>query len=128
MAGQNMSDVLQWWLGVTFGVLAVAYVAARKLNWVIVVVIALLYSMHTYHTIDTITHNSSLQDVVYNEAVRLAETGEHSGVAVRAIEALRDQSLPLTGITYPLTLLGTYAGCLAFLFYSFLRARRLTSD
>lgn len=128
MGSEAIGVVLQWWLGVTFGVLAVAYIAARRLNWLIVIVLSLLYSAHTYLTIDEIFMNTLVIDVLYDEAVRLVESGEHSGVAVQVISSIINQRLPLTNVSWPLTYFGAYFGCLAFLFYSFVRAKRADSN
>ena len=121
LAAAAVRDLLQWWLGVSFGVLAVAHFAAKKLNWAIVAIVAVLYSAHTFNTADGVVRVSSVTAGGYEALGQTAAIADLSPVA----ERLLDHQIGAFGTFMAVfAFFGTYLACLGYLIFSVLRTRR----
>jgi len=125
LAVAAVRDLLQWWLGVSFGVLALAHFAAKKLNWAIVAAVVVLYSAHTFNTVEGLLRVNSVTTGGYEALQRLAATESLSPMA----EGLLEHQPGLLGASMAaFALFGTYMACLGYLFFSFVRATRNTAS
>ncbi len=120
LAGDQTTDLLQWWLSISIGVVALAHFVARKLNLTIVIVVSVLYAAHTYSTVDGILRLGRVSSGGLLDLERMADLGN---VSLMTETFLQPAGLPPPGLAYAVAFVGTFLGTLGFLVYSYSRAR-----
>ena len=120
LAQDSFRSQLQWWLGVSIGVAALGHFIVRKLNLALLVLICVLYVTFTYLTLIQLSRFGAIYDGLLEDLARVSESGEVSVAAQRLLE----QGLSAGSLVALLAFLGTFLGCLAFLVWSFVQARK----
>ena len=109
--------LLQVWLSISFGLVAVAYFASHKLNSVLLVVLNFLYISSTIFIFIALSRNIGIQASFSTELSLLAEQTELSVPG-----NLISQGIPLVTTVFALiSEFGTFIGCIFFLNYSFFK-------
>jgi hypothetical protein len=116
--------LLQWWAGISFGVIAVAHFAANRLNRPIVSLILLVYVSQTANTVLFAIRQSDLTGGIAQELVILRESGELSAVGTAWLESQDPAWAPLT---YLMATGGLFFGSIAYLIYRSMKQRRVSS-
>jgi hypothetical protein len=116
--------LLQWWAGVSFGVIAVAHFASKRLNLAIVLLILLVYVSQTANTLIFAIRLGGMTEGVTQELMRLSASGEISAIGQAWLQSQDPAWAPLTYLLAPG---GLCLGCVAYLIYCYRRQRRLAS-
>jgi hypothetical protein len=115
-------NLIQWWAGVTFGLIALSHFAGRKLNLFLVVLVVLLYVGFTLFVGDLFFGNLT-QAALHRQdlAAMLAQGAPLSEVSRQIIG---EDAQVLRGIGFYLAVIGAFVGSISYLVYSFVRLGR----
>jgi hypothetical protein len=126
VATEQAYSQLQWWATVSFGLIAMTYVAAKRLTLSIVIGVVILYTSFTVFTYLGVTSSSNVISLYMQELARLEEAGSLSEAGMDA--RVRMESLFLArGISINLCIVGTFVGAVLYLLFSY-RRERLSSE
>jgi len=113
--------LLQWWAGISFGVIAVAHFAADKLKWPIVIVVLLVYVSQTANTFLYAIKMSGLVAGIRHELELLRDSGSASAIGTAWLDS---QDPPWSQLTYSVAAGGLFIGCISYLVYRYVEQRR----
>ncbi|MBT4518975.1 MAG: hypothetical protein HOC23_03130 [Halieaceae bacterium] len=108
--------LLQWWASISFGLLLVAHLAGEKLNRFLVILLASLYCGFTGLIYGMVLKNSGAAEATYIDLEALAAA--NTPITATAQFLLQNQSQTLEFLL-PMTMIGTFAGTLGYLFYCY---------
>jgi hypothetical protein len=118
----SFQSFLQWWLGVSIGVAALGHFIAKKLNLPMLILICTLYTGFTYLALKQLNLRGSELGGLLEDLTQLSATGR---VSAAAQSILRDAAgSPVSNFVALLTLFGAFLGCLTFLVWNFVQARK----
>ena len=114
---------LQWWASISFGLIALSTFGRERLNLPITIFLTVLYSLFTVYTLG----NGSLMIAQATGAVQdLAALRDSGEIGATGALTLQRSENPMAGLDFGLIFFGcfiaTYAGSVAYLWYSFRRA------
>ncbi|WP_020207815.1 hypothetical protein [Gilvimarinus chinensis] len=111
-------DILQFWVGITFGLLAISQLAVRRLNAWLLLLITLLYIDFSILTARLLKYNREIVSSYMADLNHLPELS--AGTRQFLMEAPRPLELSLTlSVAYYALFIGTVIFC----WYSYLRLR-----
>lgn len=113
--------LLQWWVGLSFGVVGVAHFAAKKLTLPAVVLILVVYVSHTLNSLFYLTKVDAITDGIAAELQLLLDMGEATQVARAWLES---QDPAWASIPYFAAGAGVFVGSIAYLIMSYVQSRR----
>ena len=123
LAMDSMWSHLQWWTGMSVGLLAVANFARERLNLIQVLGISVLYVAFSWYTQINVSMQLGLSSGFSVELARLQESGNlspgGSEALISTIETTQMLPVPLT-----ISILGLFLGALAYLWGVYLKERR----
>lgn len=110
----------QWWASVSIGVLVMAHLASSRLNLFLIILSLALYSLYTFFMYSMLLENVGLLSALARDLQALIDSGvANSHVAKEQADIMNDGS----GL-FVATYAGTYVSVMAYLLYSYMRARR----
>ena len=122
-AENAVTALLQWWGGVSFGVVALAHFASKKLNTPLVVLVVTLYISFSAMSFTRIQANLS----EYSGFLRDLAVLQENGVSLSPSTVERMQSIgPVpwyNTLTFGVVLIGTFLGSICYLVYANYRER-----
>jgi hypothetical protein len=121
-AEDQVTAVLQWWGGISFGVLALGHFAARKLNGFLVTLIIMLYVGFSLMMFSRFSVNGQEYASYMRDLVALQETGNSLSPAM---EQRIELSYPwYSRLAFPVVAVGTFLGSICYITYAYLRERK----
>jgi len=115
-------NLIQWWAGVTFGLIALSHFAARKLNLFLVILVVLLYVGFTLFVGDLFFGNVTQAVLHRQDLAAMQALGAPLSEVSRQIIAEEPQVL--RGIGFYLAVIGAFFGSISYLVYAFVRSGR----
>ena len=115
-------NLIQWWAGVTFGLIALSHFAGRKLNLFLVVLVVLLYVGFTLFVGDLFFGNVRQAALHGQDLAAMLAQGVPLSEVSRDIIA--EQPQVLRGIGFYLAVVGAFFGSICYLIYAFVRPAR----
>lgn len=115
-------NLIQWWAGVTFGLIALSHFAGRKLNLFLVVLVVLLYIGFTLFVGDLFFGNLTQAELHREDLAAMLAQGMPLSEVSRNIIA--EQPQVLRGIGFYLAVVGAFFGSICYLIYAFVRPGR----
>ena len=116
--------VQQWWASISLGLLVLAHVAYERLNLFLVTIIIVLYTAFSAYLLLIVDGQSNTITHYLADLQALAESGHE--LATGTLTYMEPRSKVSVALTV-ITLWGTYAGCTAYLLYSYIKGRRATN-
>jgi hypothetical protein len=113
-------NLIQWWAGVTFGLIALSHFAGRKLNLFLVVLVVLLYVGFTLFVGDLFFGNVTQAALHREDLAAMQALGAPLSEVSRQIVA-EDPQL-LRGIGFYFAVIGAFFGSISYLVYAFARS------
>lgn len=115
-------NLIQWWAGVTFGLIALSHFAGRKLNLFLVVLVVLLYVGFTLFVGDLFFGNVT-QAVLHRQDLAAMQA---QGVPLSEVsrQIIGEERQVLRGIGFYLAVVGAFVGSICYLIYAFVRSDR----
>jgi hypothetical protein len=113
---------LQWWGGISFGLIALTNFAAKKLNLIQVIVLAVLYTAFSWYSWLNLTLEVAVFGSFAQELEARALSGELSPGAVGALTAYTSTA-PSAPLPLYVSTIGTYLATLAFLVSTYIKQR-----
>ena len=115
-------EIFQFWSGVTFAYMAVGHFASKNINWLIVVVLSILYASLSVVVGHMWSNNAAVMGGFMQELEILANSTELSA----ASQAWLANVKPTPQFQIPLSIatLGTFLSALIYLPYNHYRATR----
>jgi hypothetical protein len=121
----SMWSNLQWWGGISFGLLALVNFAGKKLALVPVIFLSVLYVAFSYYTVVNVVFLYSTLWGLGSELLRLQSIGELSSASVRIVPAaarlVSGQFIPLAVLGF-----GVFFGALVYLWATYFKTRKST--
>ena len=114
-------SIFQFWSGVAFSYVAVAYFAARNLNIPIIICLSIFFSAMFFHVIQLSGQNSEMISSLTTDLEKLVELSGSASAAAR--EQIRAHS-ELNFVPTIIAIYGSYLGALLYLPYSYFRSKR----
>ena len=114
------STAFQWWSGVSFGVIAVAYFAKKELNLPFVILIALVYISFSINQFSFILQQLGTIGGAVAELEALQAAGNLSAIGVARVADA--PLLNLHWFTYPVMFFWLFFGSLFYLAYVYIKA------
>lgn len=111
--------MVQWWVSVTFGLIAVAHFAAARLNLFLVVLLATLYTAFTGWVVMYHFYN---MDILYGYQDDLAALG--SEISRGSIQINQSNRVGIGTNFQDIAVPLMYLGSIAYLFYAYLTRNR----
>ena len=113
-------EIWQYWTGVSFGYLILGYVAAKHLNWLLIFLVSLLYTLFSIMMFQTVGHNAEIVFGIADELRKLQAGGiELTAPAARWLDGLSEDGRLSIAV-----LLATYLAALLYLPYNYIRSGR----
>lgn len=116
--GEAMANMLQWWAGVSFGLIAVSYFAAKRINLFFVIVLLSLYILFSIGLVNTVVGIQRWQAALMADFAALESRSNFSEVFMSSTSGSPFQSV------FALAVLGTFLGCIAYVVYAYVHSRR----
>lgn len=115
-------EVMQFWASVSFGIIALSHLGARYLNLVMTLIVSLLYIGFTLFVVNILRVNG---EVVSGFLLDLQSKTASAGLSegTQAIVDTAPNNLQMAAIV--VTFIGFFLGSLFFLWFSYLRARKI---
>ena len=117
----RMWEVLQFWSGVSFGYMALSYVAARHLNIYLVAFLSILYVAFTLNMLGIMQLNRTVELGYITDLQALAEIGSLQSQA--SIIFLKEEA-NINVIPAMVAVYGTFVGALFYLPYNYYFSKR----
>ena len=114
-------SIMQFWVSVSFGMIAVSHLAAKHLNWTMAVIISVLYSAFTVFVISILGVNERVVDGFMTDLATKHEAG--TLITKGALNVLQSDPSGLQIMSITVAFMGTFFGTLLFLWYSFVKNR-----
>ena len=112
----------EWWTSVSFGLILVAFVAARKLTLMLVAAIVALYTGYTGWVYFLMLYNVDIAFGLIGDLIALEESGV---VLAQGSKAIIDSDYYRRGeLISNLLLPATFVACVGYLVYAYLTAER----
>lgn len=116
--GEAMASMLQWWAGVSFGLIAVSYFAAKRINLFFVIVLLSLYILFSIGLVNTLVAIQGWQAALMADFAALESTSNFGAVFMSSTAGSPFRS------AFALAVLGTFLGCIAYVVYAYMHSRR----
>lgn len=113
-------NLIQWWAGVTFGLIALSHFASRKLNLFLVILVVLLYVGFTLFVGDLFFGNVTQAALHRQDLAAMQALGMPLSEVSRQIIAEEPQVL--RGIGFYLAVIGAFLGSISYLVYAYVRS------
>jgi hypothetical protein len=123
----HLWSMIQFWAGLSFGLIIAAHVAARRLNLVLVAGALLLYTSITLFIGSLIAADGTLLLAVYTDAARLVENNAAASDTIIALARYQDSDASMA-FFFGLALLGTYLATVGYFIYSYVRRESTVSQ
>jgi hypothetical protein len=114
---------MQWWGGVSFGLIAVAHFAGKKLNLLYVAFLSVLYIAFSFYAYANLSLAVGLTGVYITTLESLVDTGELSEAGTAALRVYEDTGPRVAG-WIQIAVFGLFIASLAFLFLTFWNLRK----
>lgn len=119
----HLWSMIQFWASVSFGLIAIAHLAATKLNTVLVTVALVLYASLSMFIGSLIYADGQILLAVYTDAARYAASVENVSETIRSLAAYQ-ASESFGGVFFILALPGTFLATVSYFIYAFIVANR----
>ena len=113
----------QWWASVSIGVLIMAHLASSRLNLLLVIMSLALYTAYTFYMLQMTAENFESIAALVRDLQALMD----AGVALSNFAREQIDIMNTDGTLYFVTFGGTYVCVVAFLLYSYAKARKSES-
>lgn len=114
-------SIMQFWVSVSFGLIAVSHLAVKHLHLVMAVVVSILYSAFTIFVISILGLNS---EVVSGFIADLAAMNEAGTLMTKgALRVVQNDPGRLQVMSIVIAFMGTFFGTLFFMWYSYSKNR-----
>ena len=123
-AENQVTAILQWWGGVSFGLLALGHFAAKKLNTSLVILVVVLYV--SFSVMSAVRLSLNLQEYAgyFRDLTVLQENGiSLSPSTIQRIESGAQISW-YAQLTFGIVLFGTFLGSICYFGYANFRERK----
>jgi hypothetical protein len=112
-------EIFQFWGSISFGLIAIAYLASSKLNKTLLISIISLYTVFSAWLGYSVSIIGSLRRAIALDLQQVvSENGSTSNVSELIIQTMLDP--PIIYMLYPaLVYMGTFFGCIAYLVYAY---------
>lgn len=118
-----MYTLLQWWLSVSIGLLAIARFFSKKLGLFLVVLLTLLYTSFSIYSIGGVGMFFQQNIGILQELSSLREDGSISLAGERLLMQMQGLWPVLAASSYVVCVAGGFLGSIAFFIYSYRRGR-----
>jgi len=115
---ETLTTTLQWWAGISFGLIGLSHFAGKKLNLFLVVVLVVLYISFSFTMGWRIATFGVMQQQLLTDLERVGELS----VTSRYLLSGQNQR-PLFDVFYLLSVFGTFLGCIGYVIYAYLQGR-----
>jgi len=114
-------NLLQWWGGITFGLIALAHFASERLNLILVILVLTLYVSFCVFMYSLFAGNQ--QEGL--DFVRQLELMQAAGIDLSIVSRARIVAEPgvLQAVGYQVAIGGAFIGSIAYLVYAYWRSR-----
>jgi len=112
-------NVTQFWSSVSFGLIVLAYLAAHRLNRLLLISVTTVYTVYTYWIGTVLARNTGWQSSIGRDLENLASNGEVLSIYATDIVELTITPPFSLAILSPLMLLGVYIVSIGYLFYAY---------
>lgn len=120
--------MFQFWGGVSFGLIALAHLAAEKLNRTLLVSVISLYTVFSAWMAYSLDQIESLRRHIASDLQQVTtENGSISNTGMRIVEYMAEP-IALYSVLPALAILGTFGGCIAYLIYAYRHRNRDDSE
>lgn len=116
--------ILQLWIRISFGLIAVAHFASHKLNTLLLVVLNFLYITTTVFLAIILTRHISIQASFYNDLAQLAETTDIPSAG----RLISRSTSSLATVLALLAEIGTFLGTIAYLNISYAKNKSVGNE
>jgi len=114
-------NLIQWWAGVTFGLIALSHFAGHKLNLFLVTLVVLLYIGFSMFVGQLFFANVAQSELHRQDLAEMLALGRQlSAVSEDIVSADR---MVLQAIGFYLAVVGAFLGSICYVIYAYLRAR-----
>ena len=113
----------QWWSSVSIGVLVMAHLASSRLNLLLVTISLALYTAYTFYMLQMSAENYESIVALIRDLQALSDAGVALSHFAREQTAIMDTDATLYYVTFG----GTYVCVMAYLLYSYGKARKSES-
>ena len=115
-------SLIQWWGGVSFGLIALAHLASEKLNGVLFLLVLSLYTAYSVLILSMLYLNGAMIGDFVGELNQLAATGETLGIYATRLSEGSVLSIPMV-ILGLVVVGGTYIACIFYPIYIYKHQR-----
>ena len=117
--GEATTVLLQWWVGISFGLIGVSYFAAKRINLFFVVVLLLLYVSFSIAVASFLANLLAWQEALASDLERLNSSSDISATLL-----LNLVQSPVTTWIFGAGVIGTFLGCISYVIFAFVQSRR----
>ncbi len=119
-------NIMQFWSSISFGLIIVAYIAAAKLNWPIIVIITCIYIVFSLFILNMLKINGGMSDSYIMDLQHIIDTGKILSNGAQSLIDVNSQDNKLVLIISAFA--GTFFSAIFFLWYSYFSKRNITSN
>jgi len=119
-------NIMQFWSSISFGLIIVAYIAAAKLNWPIMLIITGIYVIFSLFVLNMLKINGGMNDSYIMDLQNILNMGKSLSYGAQNLISLHKQDNKLVLIISAFT--GTFISAIFFLWYSYFSKRNITKN